>query len=199
MSLFPITFSFLPYHPFFSTFPFFAFFFLFFFLASQNETLQFQVTFWLSGCGGFSLLRLCSIPGLCTGFHCRALLPRKTGTPLNCSALGKTRLRRSMMLKGKTTGKCSLTRNIPDSSRKLGRPDQGKAGPDCPTSAQNYLWASNQEVLTPSTDPLFLFSKKPVQTLSRAPLVPCLPNKASNKSLIGSPSWSLMNALMWLF
>lgn len=58
------------------------------------------------------------------------------------------------MLKGRTIGKCSLTCNIPDSSRKLGRPAQGKAGPDCLTSAQNYLRASNQEVLTPSTDPL---------------------------------------------
>lgn len=158
------------------------------FFSSQNETLHFQVTFWLSGWGGFSLLWLCSIVGLCTYFHCGAPLPRKTWTSLNCSALEKTRLRRSMMLKGGMIGKCSLTCNIPDSSRKLGRPDQGKAGPDCLTSAQNYLWASNQEVLTPSTDPLLLFSKKSIQTLSRTPLVLCL-LKTSNKSLIGSPSW----------
>lgn len=156
LCLFPINFSLLSYH----FFPIFLYFF-----PSQNEILHFQVTFWLSSCGGISLLWLCSIAGLGTYFHCRALLPRKTWTSLNCSALEKTRLRRSMMLKGRMTGKCSLTCNIPDSSRKLGRPDQRKAGPDCLTSAQNYLWASNQEVLTPSTDPLFLFSKKFLQTL----------------------------------
>lgn len=131
--------------------------------------------------------------GLGTYFHYGVLLPRKTWTSLNCSALEKNRLRRKkhdgMMLKQRMMGKHFLTCNIPDSNRKLGRPDQGKAGPDCLTSAQNYPWASNQEVLTPSTDPLFLFSKKSVQTLSRTPLVLCLPTKASNKSLIGSPSW----------
>lgn len=62
----------------------------------------------------------------------------------------QTKSRRSMMWKERTRTECSLTWNMPYSSRKLGRPDQEKAGSDCPTSAQNYLWSSNKEVLTSS-------------------------------------------------
>lgn len=93
-----------------------------------------------------------------------------------------------MMWNGTTRGKCSLTWNIPDSSRKLGRSNPENASSDCPTSAHNYLMASNQEVLTSSTHPFLLFSKKPAQSLGRTLLVPCLPMKASNKSLIEPPA-----------
>jgi len=39
----------------------------------------------------------------------------------------QTKSRRSMILKGRTKEKCSFPWNMPDSSRKLGRPDQEKA------------------------------------------------------------------------
>lgn len=63
-----------------------------FLLSSLAGTPLWQVLFWLSSCGGFSLLWLYSTFGLHTQFQSRAFLPRKTWTSLSCSVLGKTRL-----------------------------------------------------------------------------------------------------------